>query len=597
MYHPLPHQDPRSSKRLFWNRGRRCLNVVSVICSTLIVVLGLTYHAQIYPFDIAFAQAPLPDLIVSDIRFSVPNPAVGQSTIPQAIISNIGTAASDIMDDVWFYEVDAMGVVIRQLCDTRSAPALAVGETTSIFDVTCTPQTFAQGTHLIQVVLNDVRTINELNYSNNSYTVSLTVGAGANQPPSILIEKPANGITYSSNIDILVTDVNGDAVSVKWCRQAGSIPCSTFANTLTPPSAAIPEFTGMWNVANDANGPYQFCAQAVDAQGAVSRSCVSTALSKPLPPGVPSIPIIEGPTTGAPNQTLSYGAYSTDPAGGEAEYQYDWGDGTKSNWTLPMEIGTQRDIETHAWTTTGVKCLKVTARNPSITTLSSTTSCYNVTISTSPPTTCSDGTANNQCSTNKPKFCSNGSLIDKASQCGCPTGQTAQGDSCTSSSSCTASVSTGAIVTAKVTTTDPDGDQLYYTMNWGDSKTTRAPQGGTVASGFAATVTHKYCDPGTFTATGTATDTNGNTSVASDPLKFCVSGASIPNCDNPNKKGDLTCDGKVDVRDLGVLFHFWGKDTTSTSDCGVPLTSLGVTSPLDTVVGDNDFAVLLSQWD
>jgi hypothetical protein len=38
-------------------------------------------------------------------------------------------------------------------------------------------------------------------------------------------------------------------------------------------------------------------------------------------------------------------------------------------------------------------------------------------------TTCSDGTSYGQCSSNKPKYCNNGNLIDKCSQCGCSSGQ------------------------------------------------------------------------------------------------------------------------------------------------------------------------------
>ncbi|MAE42189.1 hypothetical protein CMO93_00325 [Candidatus Woesearchaeota archaeon] len=44
---------------------------------------------------------------------------------------------------------------------------------------------------------------------------------------------------------------------------------------------------------------------------------------------------------------------------------------------------------------------------------------------------CSDGTTLNECSATKPLYCDNGNLIDKASQCGCPSGQVAEGDICT----------------------------------------------------------------------------------------------------------------------------------------------------------------------
>ena len=46
------------------------------------------------------------------------------------------------------------------------------------------------------------------------------------------------------------------------------------------------------------------------------------------------------------------------------------------------------------------------------------TNVTNVTI------TCSDGTQNNQCSTTKPKYCSNGNLVENCGLCGCQTGKT-----------------------------------------------------------------------------------------------------------------------------------------------------------------------------
>ena len=45
---------------------------------------------------------------------------------------------------------------------------------------------------------------------------------------------------------------------------------------------------------------------------------------------------------------------------------------------------------------------------------------------------CGDGTFYNTCSLNKPYFCSNGTLIEKASICGCPKILKQQGNSCTS---------------------------------------------------------------------------------------------------------------------------------------------------------------------
>ena len=43
---------------------------------------------------------------------------------------------------------------------------------------------------------------------------------------------------------------------------------------------------------------------------------------------------------------------------------------------------------------------------------------------------CADGTLYEQCSTNKPKYCESGKLIDKASLCGCPSGSKISGNHC-----------------------------------------------------------------------------------------------------------------------------------------------------------------------
>jgi hypothetical protein len=64
------------------------------------------------------------------------------------------------------------------------------------------------------------------------------------------------------------------------------------------------------------------------------------------------------------------------------------------------------------------------------------------------PQKCSDGTFFDRCSLNKPKFCLNNSLIDKASVCGCSPGWQIKGESCFSEYS-----------------SDPKKQILKYTIN------------------------------------------------------------------------------------------------------------------------------------
>ncbi len=49
---------------------------------------------------------------------------------------------------------------------------------------------------------------------------------------------------------------------------------------------------------------------------------------------------------------------------------------------------------------------------------------------TEPELTCSDGTPYDQCSTDRPEYCLDGELVNRASICGCPSGRTADGNSC-----------------------------------------------------------------------------------------------------------------------------------------------------------------------
>ncbi len=79
--------------------------------------------------------------------------------------------------------------------------------------------------------------------------------------------------------------------------------------------------------------------------------------------------------------------------------------------------------------------------------------------------TCSDGTVYGSCSSTKPKYCSSGTLINKCSQCGCPTGYTCQTDG-----SCKSVVSTGTIWGAnlyvpKFSDSNPSGYAASYLSN------------------------------------------------------------------------------------------------------------------------------------
>ncbi len=352
----------------------------------------------------------------------------------------------------------------------------------------------------------------------------------------------------------------------------------------------------------------------------------------------PDVPVVEGPLTAGRGQSIPYGTFSSGPAGILIEYKFDWGDGTPTVWSMPEDPGV-RIVETHSWANEGVKCVRVSARD-AVTQAMSTSPCHNVTV-TAPPQSCGnnarEGTEECDGSDYGGVTCQSRGFAGGTLSCVNCVIQTTQ---CTSPppSSCTATISTGSSITVQVSATDPDiGDQVYYSISWGDSSpVTRLPGSGYVASGTARQTPHQYNAPGEFTVTATATDNAAPpaTSIASNALKICVTGSpactpgdsctaivsgqscsgtfsntcvcqdvpgdSCPSIFEVGKlRSDLSCDCKVDVRDLGILFFFWGRSVTDQvnvkSACGVTLFSIGK-GTLDTIVNEDDLAVLLGEW-
>lgn len=129
---------------------------------------------------------------------------------------------------------------------------------------------------------------------------------------------------------------------------------------------------------------------------------------------------------------------------------------------------------------------------------------------------CSDGTLYGQCSTVKPKYCDNGTLINKCSLCGCPSGQQCQADgSCiilpTLSVSLSANPSSGNAplnnvdLTATVSGTATGPINYTFYCNRSDSGTNITPdynhkKDGTTLNPYTALDVCNYSAPGIYTA-------------------------------------------------------------------------------------------------
>ncbi len=79
--------------------------------------------------------------------------------------------------------------------------------------------------------------------------------------------------------------------------------------------------------------------------------------------GLPTVPIITGPTDGITATPYDFTAYSTDPNGKMLKYGFDWDeDGTVDYWT-PLAVSGANQTTSHTWPTVGSKEFQVLAQN------------------------------------------------------------------------------------------------------------------------------------------------------------------------------------------------------------------------------------------
>ncbi len=76
----------------------------------------------------------------------------------------------------------------------------------------------------------------------------------------------------------------------------------------------------------------------------------------------PGAPVVDGPDTGLPEDTLWFWARSTDPNGGNLSYFFDWGDGTGENWTAELASG-DTFYRRHVYPDTGEYVVQVRCRD------------------------------------------------------------------------------------------------------------------------------------------------------------------------------------------------------------------------------------------
>jgi hypothetical protein len=181
-------------------------------------------------------------------------------------------------------------------------------------------------------------------------------------------------------------------------------------------------------------------------------------------PDTPSMPI--GLASGYTETTYSYNASASDPNGDQVKYIFDWGDGNTSE--TPFVNSGKIASASHTWSSAGTYLVKTQAiDNKSASSNWSNT--LKIIINAKPPHPPSTPSI--------PSGTSIGSVNTSYSY------------------------STSAI--------DPGGDQVKYTFNWGDGKTSETDF---VDSGISGTSSHTWINEGTYYVKARATNIKGASS-------------------------------------------------------------------------------------
>ncbi len=354
----------------------------------------------------------------------------------------------------------------------------------------------ASGTYLVKAMAMDNKG------ASSGYSAVLQVIITTNKAPNTpsIPSGPASGVPGTVYIySTAAKDPDGDQVKYIFSWGDGTASQTALVNSGTTASASH-----SWS----GSGTYLVKAMAMDSKGASSgySDVLSVVVALNKAPNIPSIP--SGPVSGVPGTVYSYSTAATDPDGDQVKYIFSWGDGTTSQTAL-VNSGTSASAS-HSWSTSGtylVRAMAVDSKGAS--------SGYSDILSVAITSNKAPNTPS------------------------APSGWT--------------SGFPGTYYKYFALTTDPDGDQVRYTFDWGDGTVSQTVL---VNSGSAGGAYHSWSKAGTYLVRAMATDSQGASSGYSQDRTVIITKLMVSSSPSMILKDEEGLKPqKVDVKELKLLIH------------------------------------------
>ncbi len=323
-------------------------------------------------------------------------------------------------------------------------------------------------------------------------------------------------------------------------------------------------------------GTYYVKAKATDSRGALSDWSFAKAVAITRPNSPPNTPVPSGPSRGYAWTSYSYSAFATDPERDQVKYAFDWGDGNTSE-TGFVASGLKAS-QSHTWSTDGTYYVKAKAIDrigassewsgslairvvankppampsiPSGPDISYNGTSYRISTSTTDPdrdlvkytfdwgdgsTSATALMASGMKATGSHLWSAAGTYYVKAKA------TDSRGASSEWSLAKAVTITTDlppdvpalsgsgfshqkASYSCSVSATDPEGDDISYTLDWGDGSTSKT---GLIASDTSTGLSHSWQRIGAYYVKAKAVDSKGASSSWSRPLAVKVSLANSP---------------------------------------------------------------------